>query len=322
MARYFSQVITASERIGFCFSYPVEISPNKDGRLIRFAKEIKAPQVVGQMIGENLNLAITNIGLGAAKHVVLLNDTVATLLAGVGWENRDFSTYIGFILGTGTNCCYVESNAAVTKQKGLNPQQSQIINTESGGMSKAHSGRIDRMFDETTSNPTNHKFEKMISGAYLGPLFLKTIQQACHDGILSSGAAEAIGRMTDLSTKNVNDFMFYPCGDNPLARVCRQGSAEDVTRLYVIADRLVERAAKLTAINLSAMAIKSGQGSDPARPICIVAEGTTFYQMKTLKSRVEFYLKQYLEDKRGIYTEIIAVENATLIGAAIAGLTN
>ena len=116
--------------------------------------------------------------------------------------------------------------------------------------------------------------------------------------------------------------MFYPCGNNPLAKACQKGIPDDTTFLSVVADRLVERAAKLAAINLSAMALKSGKGTDPTRPICIVAEGTTFYQMKTLKSRVEFYLKQYLEDKRGIYTEIIAVENATLIGAAIAGLTN
>ncbi len=70
------------------------------------------------------------------------------------------------------------------------------------------------------------------------------------------------------------------------------------------------------------MAIKSGSGTDPSRPICIVAEGTTFYQMKGLKNRVEFYLKQYLENKLGIHYEIISVDNATLIGAAIAGLTN
>jgi hexokinase len=70
------------------------------------------------------------------------------------------------------------------------------------------------------------------------------------------------------------------------------------------------------------MAVKSGQGTDPTKPICIVAEGTTFYQMKDLKFLTEFYLKQYLENKLGIYYEIISVENATLIGAAIAGLTN
>ena len=70
------------------------------------------------------------------------------------------------------------------------------------------------------------------------------------------------------------------------------------------------------------MSIRSARGTDPTRPLCIVAEGTTFYKMKTLKSRVEFYLKQCLEDQRGVYTEIISVENATLLGAAIAGLTN
>jgi hexokinase len=73
---------------------------------------------------------------------------------------------------------------------------------------------------------------------------------------------------------------------------------------------------------LSAAAIKTGQGTDPTMPICIIADGTTFYHMKNLRSHVEFYLKQHLEDQRGIYTDIISVDNAPVIGAAIAGLTN
>ena len=116
--------------------------------------------------------------------------------------------------------------------------------------------------------------------------------------------------------------MCYPYGNNPLAKSCAKGEENDVQILYAIADRMVERAAKLTAINLSAMAIKTGEGTDPTRPICIVADGTTFYHMKSLRARVEFYLKNNLEDQRGIYTEIISVENAPVIGAAIAGLTN
>jgi hexokinase len=322
MAGYFKDVVNAAKNIGFCFSYAVEILPNKDGRLIRFSKEVKAKQVEGHSIGENLNRAMSEMGMGGDKHVVLLNDTVATLLAGRGYKNRTYSSYIGLILGTGTNCCYVEKNTNIKKKKNLDLVKSQIINTESGGLEKFHRGKIDIAYDKTTTNPSVHKLEKMISGAYLGPVFLCTVQKACDEKLFSADVAESLWQIAELGTKDMNDFLQYPYGDNLLAKICKNGDSDDVLTLYYIADRLTERAAKITAINLSAMAIKSACGTDPSRPICIVAEGTTFYQMKTLKPRVEFYLKQHLENKLGIYCEIIGVDNATLIGAAIAGLTN
>ncbi len=34
-----------ADRIGFCFSYAVEMMPDKDGKLMHFSKEIKAPGV-------------------------------------------------------------------------------------------------------------------------------------------------------------------------------------------------------------------------------------------------------------------------------------
>jgi len=332
MAGYLKDVVAASQNIGFCFSYAVEMFPNKDGRLIRFSKEIKAKDVVGQFIGENLNRALASIGLGGNKKIILLNDTVVTLLAGVGYQNRSFGSYIGFILGTGTNTCYVEKNSNIKKTlvrrsvseggKNLDLLKSQIINTESGNFGRIKQGKIDAAFDKSTVNPAVHKFEKMISGAYLGPLCLATIHKACDDGLFSTAVANALWQIPELDTKDMNAFLLYPYGNNPLADAAKQGNADDSLTLYYIADRLTERAAKLTAINLSAMAIKSGSGTDPSRPICIVAEGTTFYQMKGLKNRVEFYLKQYLENKFGIHYEIISVDNATLIGSAIAGLTN
>ncbi len=81
-------IFAGRDRIGFCFSYPAEITPQKDGRLIQFTKEIKAQGVEGQLVGAGLcsRSASTRRIRGRAPHgraqIVLLNDTVATLLAG------------------------------------------------------------------------------------------------------------------------------------------------------------------------------------------------------------------------------------------------
>jgi hexokinase len=163
----------------------------------------------------------------------------------------------------------------------------------------------------------------MISGAYLGPLCLYCARAAAKDGLFSSSIGKQLDRVEQIDTKDINDFMYHPnSGSNPLASIVNTENEEDVVTLYYLIDRLVERAAKLTAINLSSVVLKSGQGDNPCSPVCIVAEGTTFYEMKSLKSKVEYYLKQYLENQKQKHYEIVNIENATLIGAAIAGLTN
>ena len=324
MAGYMEHVVKKSDRVGFCFSYPIEMSASKDGRVLYFSKEIQAPEVQGQMIGENLNLAISQAWLSDKKKMVLLNDTVATLLAGrADPSRRSFDSYIGFVLGAGTNCSYIEQNNNITKAKDLDLTRSQIVNVESGGFGKAPRGAIDRKFDKSLVNPGVNVFEKMISGAYFGPICLWTIQAAAKAKLFSSSAAEKLTGIKELSTKQASDFMYNPqAGDSPLSAAIADADEQDCVTLYLLIDRMIERAAKLTAINLSSVALKSGKGKNPTRPICIVAEGTTFYHLTSLRQRVEYYLKRYLVEKKKVYYQTINVENATLIGAAIAGLTN
>jgi hexokinase len=323
MAAYIHDLEDRSERIGFCFSYPVEMFPDKDGRVLYFSKEIKAPDVVGQRVGAGLNSALVALG-GAGKQIVLLNDTVATLLAGrAGAGGRDYDSYIGFILGTGTNTAYVEENRNISKAQNLAPGRSQIINVESGAFGGAPRGKGDTQFDATSASPGINVFEKMISGAYIGPLCGAMIRLAVAEGLFSPTSAKLLLRLTDVTTRNVSDFLAHPCGtDNPLAQAVYGSPAEDSAALFHLVVSLIERAAKLTAVKLSGTALKSGKGLHPCRPICIVAEGTTFYHLTSMRQRVEYYLKQYLVDQEGVHYEIVQVDNATLIGAAIAGLTN
>ena len=324
MAAYVRSVIDRSSNVGFCFSYPIEMFPTKDGRALYFSKEIKAPEAAGQMIGENMGLALTRLGFPEPRHFVLLNDTVATLLAGrAETSGRRFDSYIGFILGTGTNTAYVEQNTNIKKAADLDPDKSQIVNVESGGFGKAPRGRIDKAFDAASVSPGVNTFEKMISGAYIGPLCLVTAQAAAKAGLFSPVTAERLAGVPAVISKDISNFLIRPeGGDNPLSQALADTPTQDTATLYHLIDALVERAAKLTAINLSSVSLKSGKGLDPCRPICIVAEGSTFYRLKYLQPKIEYYLKQFLVDKKHVHYEIVNIENATLIGAAIAGLTN
>jgi len=311
-----------AERIGFCFSYAVEMMPDKDGKLLHFSKEIKAPEVTGQVIGANLRLALAQGGFRDPPRIVLLNDTVATLLTGRNaLPGRRFDGFIGLVCGTGINAAYVESNANIRKIPGLDASGSQIINTESGSFGGTF-GKVDDEYDSTTAVPGKYRHEKAISGAYLSALCLFTAQRAARAGCLSAEAEHELEKVSSLSGRELNDFLLYPDGDNPLGAVCGRVPAEDARALYRLCDALVERAAALVAMNLCALVLKTDRGRDPRYPICITADGTTFWQLRSFRMRVESYMRGFLAGKNERAWEITSVDDAPLLGAAIAALTN
>lgn len=322
MAKYIAPVLDKSRKIGFCFSYATEILPNKDGRLLQFSKEVRVKDLIGDTICDNLLMTISAMGYDANKKIVLLNDTVATLLGGrATYMDRVFESYIGFILGTGTNTCYIEENHNIKKARDLADKEgSTIINTESGGYGKAPRGLLDEEFDSETVNPGEYSFEKMISGRYQGGLMLKVIKKAADERLFSQKFTEKIRDIPELTTKDINDFLYYPYSGNKLSRCCSEDS--DYLVLFYLIDSMTERAAKLVAINLSSIILKIGKGRNPCKPVCITAEGTTFYKSRLFKNKLDYYIKNYLNDEKQIYCEFVKAENATLIGAAIAGLLN
>jgi len=321
MAEYVKPVIHFSSKIGFCFSYPADINPDRDGRLLFFTKEIKAPEVWGMLIGENL---LKTLGEEATKHIknlTMLNDTVAALLAAKAvTAGKKYSGYIGFILGTGTNTSYLESNRNITKVSGLDPSGYQIINVESGGFG-LEGNSLDQEFYATTENPENYHFEKLISGAYLGPYAGKVIEKAIDSGLFSSEFCEKYKTLGSIDTILMDSFLHEPQNTEGRLSWCCAGD-NDSAALYQLLDAVIERAGKLTAVNLSVAVLKADIGTHPAYPVCINADGTTYYKTHNLKVYTEYYLHQFLGKKHERYYEIIAVENAPLLGAAIAGLLN
>jgi len=78
----------------------------------------------------------------------------------------------------------------------------------------------------------------------------------------------------------------------------------------------------MVAVNLSAVLLKTGNGRDPRYPVCITVDGTTFWQLRGFRCRVESHMRAILADRNRRAWEIASVDDAPLLGAAIAALTN
>ncbi|NMA21919.1 MAG: hexokinase [Spirochaetales bacterium] len=313
------RLIDKSDRIGFCFSYAAEILSNLDGVPIIFSKEIKAPEVIGKPVGASLLAELARRGHDVStKRIAVLNDTVATLLAGVSAKSDvPYSGFVGFILGTGTNTAYVEDNQKIKKLS--LPEGQQIINVESGNFDYVP-GIIDQTFFDSTKHSHAYHLEKMISGAYLGPLSGMIISQAIKEGLFSPTFAQRFAAIGQLSTAVMSNYLEMPFNEEYALVSCVKGNEEDAKVLWMLLDATIARAAKLTAANLAATILKTDDGKDPRHPVLINADGTTFYKTQNLKKYTDFFLYQYLEVEHGRSYRFTQIADSPTIGAAIAAL--
>lgn len=313
IADYMGPVLKESDRLGFCFSYPTFIDKQRDGTLLFWTKEVKAPEIVGEKILSSLAQTLAKRGAAYPKKMLILNDTVASLLAGV--TATQFSPdygYIGFILGTGTNTSYVESNKNILKETGLNPADNQAINIESANFNKFERGDIDLKFDQTTASPGKYIIEKMISGAYLGGLCHQIILTAAAQGLISETGRERLMLMEQVATPMLGSILSDQL--SPLIDF----SENDRGVFKELISETLERAALFTAINLTAAILKSAR-KGASQNFCIAADGSVYYKLFSFRQRAEKHLAAFAKAYNFTH-KIVHVDDAPLIGTAVAGL--
>ncbi len=323
IAELVEPLLPASDRIAFCFSYPAKPRKDKDGAVILVGKEVKVEGITGKLLGVELIAALERRGARPHHRVIVLNDSVATLLSGKAFlHDRVFDGYIGFILGTGTNTCYIEQNENIRALEADYPAGSMLVNTESGGYDGFPLPELVRRFDATTKKPGEYLCEKMISGRYQGGIVQTLVQAAAQAGLFSQPFTAAVAGLEDLTSYEIDQFLYYPYGDNRLAVCCGASGDADRETLYYLIDAVFERAARLVCVNLAAVMQKTDTGADPCRPVCITADGTAFYHSKLFRDKLNFYVHSFIEGQLHRYCEFVKVDNATLLGTAIAGLLN
>lgn len=317
VADYLAALDRLSDPVGFCFSFPAEILPTLEGRILSLDKEIQIVGAAGACIGEGMNRALAQRDI-PFRRFILLNDAAAVLLGGMAQgRNTAYSGQISYILGTGTNIGYLEQCEHIRKVPKIAALPGQmVVNVESGGYSGIIQGEADRILDAASTAPGQMKLEKMLSGRYLGAVITQTVRLAVRDGLFSTAFARRMLCCPDFTMEQVDRFLVQPRGAHPLAALCE--TAADMEVLRQLAENAIDRAARLSAMTLAAVMEYTDSGRDHAHPVCITVEGTTFDKTPLLRTRLETLMDKTVGRQMHRYGIFQQIENATLVGTAAA----
>lgn len=300
-----------SSRIGFCFSYPAEVFPDHDGRILQLGKELHVTGAEGAVIGSELKKRLAAMGAGSDYAFSLLNDTTAGLMGGVASLGLTPEGGLGgLVVGTGINACYCERGERIEKVENASDM---IINCEMGMFGRALRGKADIMLDRASELPGDHLFEKMISGAYLGTVISNCCALAAAEGLISQGFA-SIDKPFYLP--ELDEYMRGAA--NRISEMCTPGDRETLLR---ITELMFDRAAKLLCAVISALVLHTGGGNSPQEPFLLVAEGSTLHNSLLLESKLRGCLESHLAGELHRYARLFRADNSTLAGAALSVFT-
>lgn len=274
--------------VGYCFSYPSKSLPGGDAVHLQWNKELRVPGVIGKRVGNLLREALKKKGYSSPR-VRVLNDTVAALLAGdlVYRREERFSTFIGLVVGTGTNMAAYFPSTLLGKKI---PEESRrmgpmAINLESGNFHPPRLSYFDDELDAGRRDAGQQRLEKAVAGKFLPQLF-----SYIFEGRTSPPYPEA-------------REIFKLAGRN------RSTGGE-------IARRLINRSADLVAAALAGLI----DVLETEERVGILAEGGVINNYRSYRERVKKKLSELLEDNhhRPSRPKLLQLENANLIGAAAA----
>uniref|UniRef100_A0A674ANX0 Hexokinase-2 n=1 Tax=Salmo trutta TaxID=8032 RepID=A0A674ANX0_SALTR len=177
----------ASLPLGFTFSFPCHQNKLDQGILLKWTKGFKATGCEGEDVVSLLKDAIHRREEFDLDVVAVVNDTVGTMMT-CGYE--DPLCEVGLIVGTGTNACYMEEMQNVELVEG--DEGRMCVNMEWGafgdhGELDDFSTEFDRAVDDCATNPGKQRYEKLISGMYLGEIVRNVLLEFTAKGLLFRG---------------------------------------------------------------------------------------------------------------------------------------
>ncbi|XP_020830805.1 hexokinase-1 isoform X1 [Phascolarctos cinereus] len=173
--------------LGFTFSFPCRQTSLDGGVLVTWTKGFNASNCEGHDVPTLLREAIKRREEFDLDVVALVNDTVGTMMT-CAYEEP--TCEIGLIVGTGSNACYMEEAKNIEMVEGDVGRM--CVNMEWGafgdnGCLDDIRTEFDKIVDDYSLNPNKQRFEKMISGMYLGEIVRNILIDFTRKGFLFRG---------------------------------------------------------------------------------------------------------------------------------------
>ncbi|XP_072487205.1 hexokinase-3 [Notamacropus eugenii] len=279
--------------LGFTFSFPCKQLGLDQGVLLNWTKGFKASDCEGQDVVSLLRAAISRRQGVELNVVAIVNDTVGTMMS-CGYE--DPHCEVGLIVGTGTNACYMEELCNVSAVPGDKGRM--CINMEWGAFGEdSLLGELctpfDISVDKSSINPGKQRFEKLISGMYLGEIVRQILLLLTRLGVLFRGQV-----FQCLKTKNIFKTKFLSeIESNGLERWQVQAileklglpvSCDDALMVREVCQAVSQRAAKLCGAGVAAVVekIRENRGLEELS-VAVGVDGTLYKLHPHFSSQVK-----------------------------------
>lgn len=268
--------------LGFTFSFPCKQNSLDESILLQWTKGFKASGCEGEDVVTLLKEAIHRREEFDLDVVAVVNDTVGTMMT-CGYE--DPHCEVGLIIGTGCNACYMEEMRNVELVEGEEGRM--CVNMEWGafgdnGCLEDLRTEFDVAVDELSLNAGKQRFEKMISGMYLGEIVRNILISFTKRGLLFRG------RISErLKTRGIFETKFLSQIESDrlallqvraiLHHLGLESTCDDSIIVKEVCTVVARRAAQLCGAGLAAVVdkIRENRGLDTLK-VTVGVDGTLY----------------------------------------------
>ncbi|KAJ7415660.1 hexokinase 1 [Willisornis vidua] len=277
--------------LGFTFSFPCKQTSLDAGILLNWTKGFKATDCEGEDVVYLLREGIKRREEFDLDVVAVVNDTVGTMMT---CAYEDPNCEIGLIVGTGSNACYMEEMKNIEMVDG--EQGRMCVNTEWGAF--GDNGCLDdirtiydKAVDDYSLNAGKQRYEKMISGMYLGEIVRNILIDFTKRGFLFRGQiSETLKTRHIFETKFLSQIESDRLALLQVRTILQQlglnSTCDDSIIVKTVCGAVSRRAAQLCGAGMAAIVDKIRENRGVERLEITVGVDGTLYKLHPHFSRI------------------------------------